>query len=100
VENTIAALEQDSLSSDPTMNTEIAVLNKMNAASMVAIRSSQDTNKLLVGLVEQQLLEAKRVRDAEARAINADIRFRREGKAVLNAQAANASKAMLAWQMP
>jgi len=100
VENTIAALEQDSLSSDPAMNTEIAVLNKMNAASMVAIRNSQDTNKLLVGLAEQQLLEAKRVRDAEARAINADIRFRTEGKAVLNAQAANASKAMLAWQMP
>ena len=30
------------------MNTEIAVLNKINAANIVALRNTQDTNKLLV----------------------------------------------------
>ena len=100
VDGTIAALEQDSLSSDPAMNTEIAILNKLSAANLVAIRNSQDTNNLLVSVAEQQILQAKRMRDAEARAINVDVRFRTEGKAVLDAQAANSSKAMLAWRMP
>lgn len=100
MDQTISALEQDSLSSDPDMNTEMAVLNKMSAANIVGVRSSQDTNKLLVGIVEQQILDAKRVRDAEARAINTDVQFRTDGKAVLDAQAANSSEAMLAWQLP
>ena len=47
-ENTLQALEDDSLSSDPDMNTEIAVLNKINAASLIGLRNTQDTNKLLV----------------------------------------------------
>jgi hypothetical protein len=38
VETTIAGLEQDSLSADPNMNTEITVLNKINAASIIALR--------------------------------------------------------------
>jgi hypothetical protein len=100
VERTISALEQDSLSSDPAMNTEIAVLNKVNAASLVAIRNAQDTNNLLLTIAEQQILQAKRMRDAEARAINTDVRFRTEAKAVLDSQSANASAAMLAWRMP
>ena len=59
----------------------------------------QDTNRLLVALAEQQILQAKRLlRDAEARAINADVRFRKEGKAVLDAQVSNSSQAMLAWR--
>lgn len=99
-EGTIQALEDDSLSSDPLMNTEVAVLNKINAAHLITVRNTQDTNKLLVALTEEQLIQAKRTRDAEAQAINANIRFRREGKAVLVAQAAGASDAMLAWRMP
>jgi hypothetical protein len=99
VEQTIQALEADSLSSDPSMNTEVAVLNKINAAEVIALRSAQDTNKLLVALAEQRVTEAKRTRDAEARAINNHIRFMAEGKAVLAAQAAGASDAMLAWRM-
>jgi hypothetical protein len=67
---------------------------------MVAIRNAQDTNNLLVSVAEQQILQAKRMRDAEARAINTDVRFRKEGKAVLDAQAAHSSEAMLAWRLP
>ncbi len=66
VEAALKGLEQDSLSSDPAMNTEIAVLNKVNAANVMAVRTAQDSNKLLVALAEHQIIEAKRVRDAEA----------------------------------
>lgn len=99
-ERAIYGLEEDSLSNDPNLNTEIAVLNKINAANIISVRTSQDTNKLLVALAEAQTVQAKRTRDAEARAINQHIRFISEGKSVMEAQAANASAAMLAWRMP
>jgi hypothetical protein len=100
VQTAIQGLEDDSLSSSPDMNTEVAVLNKINAAGLIAVRTTQDSNKLLVSLAEQQAIHAKRTRDAEARAINQHIRFIAEGKAVLVAQAAGASAAMRAWRMP
>ena len=100
VETAIQGLEEDSLSSDPAMNTEIAVLNKINVANLITIRNNQDTNKLLVALAEAQVIDAKRKRDAETQAINNHIRFMAQGKAVMAAQAAGASDAMRAWRMP
>ena len=100
VDRAIDSLEDDSLSSDPNMNTEIAVLNKINAANLIAVRSSQDANKILVAMAEAQLVDNKRKRDAEAQAINNHMRFRTEGKAILDAQSAGASEALLAWRMP
>jgi hypothetical protein len=100
LENTVQSLEQDSLSSDPAMNTEVAVLNKINAANLIGLRNTQDTNKLLVSLTEQQILASKRARDVETQAINQHVRFMTEGKAALTSQASNASAAMLAWRMP
>lgn len=73
VDRSIQALEDDSLSLDPAMNTEIAVLNKINAASIASLRSTRDTNRALLSVVEQQLAESKRRRDAHASEINAQI---------------------------
>jgi hypothetical protein len=100
VEAAINNLENDSLSSAPEMNTEIAVLNKINAASVIGLRNTQDANKLLVTLAEEQIVQAKRERDAEARMFNQHIRFMAEGRAALAAQSANASTAMRDWRMP
>jgi hypothetical protein len=73
VDQAIRGLEADSLSLDPAMNTEIAVLNKINAASIAALRSTRDTNRLLLSALEEQVVESKRRRDTEASAINAAI---------------------------
>jgi len=100
LERTLQALEEDSLSSDPDMNTQVAVLNKINAANLIGLRNTQDTNKLLVSLAEAQIIAAKRTRDAEAQAIHQHVRFMTEGKAALASQADGASAAMLAWRMP
>lgn len=100
VELAIQNLENDSLSSDTDMNSEIAVLNKISAAHMIMVRNTQDTNKLLVAVAEHQLVDAKNTRDAEAEAINNHIRFMTDGKAALDSQASGASAAMLAWRMP
>lgn len=100
VERVIQDLESDSLSSAPDMNTEIAVLNKINAANLLAVRNTQDSNKILVALAESAIVEAKRKRDTEAQAINNHIRFMYEGRAAMSAQSSGASAAMLAWRMP
>jgi hypothetical protein len=69
----IGNLEQDSLSNDANLNTEVAVLNKINAAGVLTLRTLQDSNKLLASLLEEQTILAKQQREATTNAINADI---------------------------
>jgi hypothetical protein len=76
LESRIANLEEDSLSSDPNLNTEVSVLNKINAASVLTLRTLQDSNKLLASLLEQQTIIAKQQRESTANAINAEIERR------------------------
>jgi hypothetical protein len=73
IDQRLATLEQDSLSADPGMNTEIGVLNKVNAAGVLGVRTGEDTNKLLVALLEQQTVANKQLRDQQTNAINAEI---------------------------
>lgn len=74
--NTIGNIQNDSLSGDPNLNTEVSVLNKVNATNVLALQNAQDTNKLLVAVLDQQTILAKHLRDAEASAANADIERR------------------------
>jgi hypothetical protein len=76
IENQINNLEDDSLSNDPSLNTEIAVLNKINAANVLMLRTLQDSNKLLVSLVEQNVITAKQQREDTANSIDAEIERR------------------------
>jgi len=73
VEAQMGNLENDSLSGDPNLNTEVSVLNKINAANVLTLRSVQDSNKLLASLLEVQTVLAKQQREATTNAINADI---------------------------
>lgn len=73
-------LEDDSFSGADDLNTQVAVLNKINAASVTAARLVKDTNQILIAQLEQQLLESKRRRDAEVEGINAQFEWQlREG---------------------
>jgi len=74
-------LENDSFSDDPSLNSEVSVLNKINAANVLTLRSVQDTNKLLASLLEVQTVLAKQQREATTNTINADI-ARRAGLCV------------------
>ena len=73
VQAQIANLEQDSFSDDPNLNTEVSVLNKINAATVLTLRTLQDSNKLLASLLEEQTILAKQQREATANSIDADI---------------------------
>lgn len=69
----IKQLEDDSLSSAPDLNTQVAVLNKINASNVLLVRTMQDTNKLLVALLEQQLVTTERNRTSSVGSINAEL---------------------------
>jgi hypothetical protein len=73
IETRIANLETDSLSNDAGLNTEVSVLNKINAAGVLTLRTLQDSNKLLASLLEEQTIAAKQQRESTANTINADI---------------------------
>jgi hypothetical protein len=71
--NTISNIKNDSFSNSPNLNTEVSVLNKVNATNVLALENAQDTNKLLVALLEQQTILAKQARDSATTITNADI---------------------------
>jgi hypothetical protein len=73
VQTQIGNLEEDSFSGDSGLNSEISVLNKINAAGVLTLHTVQDSNKLLASLLEQQTILAKQQRDSTASAINLDI---------------------------
>ena len=66
-------LELDSFSDDSSLNSEVAVLNKINATNVLTLRSVQDTNKLLASLLEQQTIASKQQREMTTDAINAEV---------------------------
>ncbi|HLJ86928.1 MAG TPA: hypothetical protein VKZ53_08890 [Candidatus Angelobacter sp.] len=70
----LGRLENDSLSPDNQLNGQVAVLNKINAASVVLARSMQDTNKLLVGMLEQATGSAAHERKQQGEDMNVNIR--------------------------
>ena len=73
IQTQIGNLEQDSFSNDSGLNSEVSVLNKINAAGVLTLRTLQDSNKLLASLLEQQTIIAKQQREVTTNAINADI---------------------------
>ena len=73
IQNQINNLEQDSFSGDSNLNTEVSVLNKINATNVLTLRTLQDSNKLLLSLLEQNVIAAKQQREVTANSINADI---------------------------
>ena len=71
----LANLDADTYSTDPTQQSEMAVLGKINTATLLQIHSQQDTNQILAASVQQQLIAQKQQIDAQNRAINEAIYF-------------------------
>ena len=71
----IINLEADSYSNDPTQQSEMAVLAKVNAANLIQMHSQQDTNQLLSAGIQQQMVAQKQAIDAQNRTMNQAIYF-------------------------
>lgn len=76
IEAMFKRLEDDSLSPDDRQNTQVAVLNKINAGNVVLARSIQDTNKLLLQLLEQTTQKNTQDRSQQGQQLNDALRIR------------------------
>jgi hypothetical protein len=93
-------LEQDSLSDDGTLNSEVAVLNKINATNVLTLRSIQDSNKLLASLLEQQTIAAKQQRETTTNAVNSEISRQASLSANLNQVTGTLTSSLQNFRMP
>jgi hypothetical protein len=100
VELALRRLEDDSFSGDPDLNTQIAVLNKINAATVSSARMTKDTNQILIAILETQLADAKRRREAETVAINAHIAFQADARDLMQQSAAGTANALATFRLP
>jgi hypothetical protein len=100
VETQMGNLQNDSFSGDPDLNTEVSVLNKINAANVLTLQSAQDTNKLLASLLEVQTVLAKQQREATTNAINADILRRSSFAANIGQATGTLTESLQNFRMP
>ena len=96
----IANLEQDSLSSDASLNTEVSVLNKINASNVLTLRTLQDANNLRVAALEQQVLRSKQQRDSDAANLNFTIQMRQQSTENLARFNSNLSQSLASYRLP
>jgi hypothetical protein len=93
-------LEQDSLSDDESLNSQIGVLNKINATNVLTLRSIQDSNKLLASLLEQQTISAKQAREMTGNSINTEISRQASLSANLNQVTGTLTNSLQNFRMP
>jgi hypothetical protein len=100
VQQQIANLEQDSLSGDSRLNTEVSVLNKINASTVLTLRTLQDANNLRVAALEQQVLQAKRQRDTDVANLNFAIQMRQQVTQNLAPFNSNLARSLGSYRLP
>jgi hypothetical protein len=89
-------LEADTYSTSPDQQTEMAVLGKINSATLLQIHSQQDTNQILAASVTQQALEEKQQLDEQNRLINQSIYFHQNFPTTMQQVSAGVSTSMRA----
>jgi hypothetical protein len=95
----IEQLERDV--TDPSQEqSTTAVLDKMSAAVLIGARQRQARTQLLVGIVEQLLVDSKRARDTEAVMTNMQLATWRDGRAANDAFVAGTGDALHTWRQP
>lgn len=100
METTLRHLEEDAYATDAERNTQVAVLNKINATAVTSARLATDANNVLVSLLEQQLLAATDRREAVAQGINAHIAFLTEAAPLLARTTAETTTALSTFRIP
>ncbi|MDR3748269.1 MAG: hypothetical protein P4M04_08990 [Acidobacteriota bacterium] len=90
----LANLESDTYSTDPSQQTEVGVLAKINTATMLQIHSQQDANQILAAAAAQQALDAKEKLDERNRLINQAIYFQQNFSNVMQQTTSGISNAL------
>jgi hypothetical protein len=100
VDTAIRRLEDDAHAADPALNTQIAVLNKINATTVTSTRLANDTNNLLIALLEHELLAATERREGIVQGINAHVAFLADARPLLARTTALTTNALTTFRIP
>jgi hypothetical protein len=100
IQTQIGNLEQDSFSGDSGLNSEVSVLNKINAAGVLTLRTVQDSNKILASLLEMQTIIAKQQRESLTNSINADIQRQASLAANMTQMTGTLTNSLQTFRMP
>ena len=95
----IDALERDVIDPSSDQSTT-AVLDKMSGATLIGARQRQARIQLLVGVVEQLLVDTKRTRDTDMAALTMQMVTWRDGRAANEAFVAGSGDALRTWRQP
>lgn len=95
----IDALERDVIDPSSEQSTT-AVLDKISGAALIGARQRQARIQLLVGMVEQLLIDSKRSRDTDTAALAMQIVTWRDGRAAAEAFVAGSGDALRTWRQP
>jgi hypothetical protein len=100
VQQQIANLEQDSFSGDAGLNSEVSVLNKINASGMLTLRTLQDANNLRMAELEQRVLQSKQQRDSDAVNLNFAMQVHQQAAQNLTSLNTNLSQSLSSYRLP
>jgi hypothetical protein len=95
----IDALERDVIDPSSEQSTT-AVLDKITGASLIGARQRQARIQLLVGVVEQLLVDSKRARDTDSATLMMQMVTWRDGRAANEAFVAGSGDALRTWRQP
>ena len=95
----INALERDVIDPSSDQSTT-AVLDKISGASLIGARQRQARIQLLVGVVEQLLIDSKRARDTDSADLMMQMVTWRDGHAANKAFVAGSGDALRTWRQP
>jgi hypothetical protein len=93
-------MEDDAFSADSAFHTQVSLLNKINVNTVTSTRLSNDTNSLLIALLEQQLLEATSRREGIVQGINAHAAFLADARPLLTRTTAFTTSALTTFRIP
>ncbi len=95
----IDALEADVVDPSSEQSTA-AVLDKISGAALIGARQRQARIQLLVGMVEQLLVDSKRARDTDTAALAMQMTTWRDSRAAGDAFVSGSGDALRTWRQP
>lgn len=91
----------DAMVIDPSSDqSATAILDKISGTATIGAQQRQARSSLLVGVVEQLVIDNKRSRDTEAESVNMQLTTWRDGRAAREAFVAGSSEALRTWRQP
>lgn len=100
LQQAVEALEADVIGGPAGSHEMTAILDKIAAGELLARRQDMLANQLLSHAVEQLLARGKRLRDAEATAMNMQLVTWRDARAANDAFVAGTGDALSTWRQP